>query len=271
MPLLPLCHKKLFVVTIPGRQLNVGSSLPLEPRAPNQPALWRALLGLWLLGISFGYVEAAVVIYLRVLYEPVHRRVHPGHLPGDLFPLLTVAQLRAEQPHAIQWLGIELGREAATLILLAAVALASACNARTWLAALVLAFGVWDLAFYAWLRVLIGWPNSLETWDILFLLPVPWSGPVLSPIIVAMLMVGAGTMVLWRESRGRPVKLSTVGWIAVIVGGCVAVVAFCWDFRNTTSGKAPNPFNWPLFGLGLALALVGFIGGLRQRSPDHRP
>ena len=35
-------------------------------------------------------------------------------------------------------------------------------------------FGVWDIFYYIWLKVFLHWPASLLTWDVLFLIPVPW-------------------------------------------------------------------------------------------------
>ena len=42
------------------------------------PVLPRVLTALLLFGIAFGYVEAAVVVYVRVLYEPLHQQLYPG-------------------------------------------------------------------------------------------------------------------------------------------------------------------------------------------------
>ena len=56
----------------------------------------------------------------------------------------------------------------------------------------LIVFGAWDLSFYASLKVLIGWPASLMTWDLLFLIPVPWVGPVLAPSIVSITLVPVG-------------------------------------------------------------------------------
>jgi hypothetical protein len=219
----------------------------------------RVLAALLLFGVSFGYVEAAVVVYLRALYEPIHQRLHPDRAPDDLFPVIRLDQLRAEGPEHMHRLAVELAREAMTLLLLAAVALAAARNFRQWFAAFLIAFGVWDLFFYASLKVLLGWPDSLLTWDLLFLLPVPWVGPVLAPVLVALSMVGSGTVVWWRESRGRPLCLGRGHWAAVVAGGCLIVLAFCWDSRNILDGGLPNPFPWPLFGLGEGLAVAGFL------------
>ncbi len=63
------------------------------------------------------------------------------------------------------------------MLMLGPVALAIARNARQWTAAFAIAFGVWDIVFYVCLQLLLGWPASLLTWDILFLIPVPWGRP----------------------------------------------------------------------------------------------
>jgi hypothetical protein len=90
---------------------------------------------------------------------------------------------------------------------------------------------------------MINWPASLGTWDVLFLPPVPWSAPVIAPVLVAASMVGSGTFVLAREVAGRPIRLSGLDWGLVIAGGLVIVVAFCWDCRNIMAGGLPNPFH----------------------------
>ena len=145
-------------------------------------ALWRVVAGLVLFSASFGYVEAAVVIYLRSIYNPLRAHVYPASY-GDLFPLLTVQQLQALGPDHIVRLKTELGRELATLLMLAGAALAGTRKMREWLAAFLVCFGVWDLTFYIFLKLLLGWPASLLTWDILFLVPVPWTGRYSRPLL----------------------------------------------------------------------------------------
>lgn len=230
------------------------------------PGLSRTLAALWLFGVSFGFVEAAVVVYLRALYEPVHQKLHPDRQPGDLFPLIRLEQVEAEGPDARRRVEIELMREAATIVMLAAVGMAAARNAREGFAAFLVAFGIWDIFFYVFLKVLTGWPESFGTWDVLFLLPVPWSSPVIAPMLVAATMIGAGTLSLAREASGRPIRLSLLDWGLVIAGGLSIVVAFCWDYRNILAGGRPNPFHWPLFALGEAAGLAGFFRGVRRAS-----
>src|ERR1700744_5764689 len=104
----------------------------------------RAVAALFLFGISFGYVEAAVVVYLRAIYDPIRARLHPERNPHDLFPLITPGQLAGAGPENPRRLVIEVGREAATMVMLGTVALAAASNPSEWIAAFVIAFGVWD-------------------------------------------------------------------------------------------------------------------------------
>jgi hypothetical protein len=231
------------------------------------PGLARTLAALTLFGVAFGYVEAAVVVYLRAAYEPLHERLYPEEHRdprlGGLLPFIPLDRLQSEGPAFLDWAATELAREAATLLLLAAAALAVARNFREWFAAFVLSFGLWDLFYYLFLKVLIGWPASPLTWDILFLVPVPWVAPVLAPSLVALAMVLAGGVALWREASGRPLRLTGGHWLALTVGGLLLVAAFCWDYRNVERGGLPNPFNWPLFAAGLSLGLAAFAHALR--------
>ncbi len=225
----------------------------------------RAVLGMILFGISFGYVEAAVVVYLRHIYEPIRLELHPGMNPGDLFPLITADELKSKGPSHQRLLITELGREIATLVMLASAALAVSARFRPWLAAFALAFGVWDLMFYAFLKLLIGWPPSIFTWDILFLVPIPWVGPVLSPCIVAATMVAAGILTLRNELAGRELPFGRVHIMGILVGGLMLLAAFMWDWRNTTAGHPPNAFNWPLFAAGELLGAAAFTHALLTR------
>jgi hypothetical protein len=227
----------------------------------------RVLAALVLFGVAFGYVEAAVVVYLRSLYEPLHQQRYPERSPGDLFPYLGLERLTVPGMDHVDLPATELWREAATLALLAAVALAVARNIRQWLAAFVVGFGLWDIFYYVFLAVLIDWPRSLLDWDVLFLVPVPWSAPVLAPVIVALTMVLCGAAVLWREGAGRPLVLAWRHWLGVTLGGAALIVAFCWDHRNVEAGGRPAAFHWPLFTVGLGLGLATFLHAWRGITP----
>jgi hypothetical protein len=221
----------------------------------------RILVGLLLFGISFGYVEAAVVIYLRALYEPLRQRLTPGRAPGDLFPLANREKMVAEAPETALLLNVEVIREAATIVMLAAAAMLVTAERSLWLPTLSIAFGAWDLSFYLFLKLWIDWPASLLTWDLLFLLPVPWVAPVLAPVIVSFTIIGCGVVTLYR-----PIYTEWRHWTGLFLGGALVILSFTWDFRHVIAGNMPRPFTWWLFVTGEAVSLGSFLHGfLRQR------
>jgi hypothetical protein len=227
----------------------------------------RTIAALFLFGISFGYVEAAVVVYLRAIYDPMRQHLHPGRQPNQLFPLITTQELADAGPDNPRRLVIEIGREAATMVMLASIALVCGRSLPQRVAAFAIAFGVWDITFYAFLKLMIHWPESLATWDILFLIPLPWVGPVWAPVLVASTMIACGVVVLCSDGlRPRPLH-----WLSVLAGAFVIVLSFVWDYRNTLAGGMPNPFNWPLLLAGEAIGLAGFIAAVRKRGyPESR-
>jgi hypothetical protein len=213
---------------------------------------------LLLFGIAFGYLEAAVVSYLRILHEPARLHYYPDRPSSELFSLLTLEQVRAAGQEQQKTVFVEIGREAATMLMLAAIALAVTGNARQWTAAFAIAFGVWDIVFYAGLKLLLGWPSSLFTWDILFLIPVPWIGPVIAPVVVSVAMITAGIWCLWREATGRPLQVGVWSSLGVLLGAVVIVLSFTLDHGNITAGGMPHPFHWGVFGLGLGIGAVSY-------------
>jgi hypothetical protein len=217
---------------------------------------WRGTVtGLLLFGISFGYVEAAVVVYLRTIYDPIRRQLHPDRAANDLFPLITPDQLLGAVPSRSDLLRIELIREAATMLMLAAVALvAVGARGAAWLPAFAIAFGTWDFFYYVFLRLLVDWPTSLLTWDILFLIPVPWVAPVLAPILVSLSIIGTGAAAL-----RRPVRLRLFHWSALVLGSTLILRSFTWDVPNLIRGGMPHAFPWPLFACGELLGVGAFV------------
>ena len=226
--------------------------------------LTRTLMALWLFGIAFGYVEAAVVVYLRTLLDPMRERAFAAVEHDEVFPLLLPTQPLADYPRYALVAATELGRELATLAMLAAIGLALGDHPHRWLAGFLIAFGIWDIFYYVFLRVLLGWPASLWTWDILFLWPVPWVGPVVAPLIVSASMIAAGTALLRREAQGRPICFHWLHWAAICGGGLIIVVAFCWDWRHILDGGTPRGFHWPLFVGGETLGVAGFLSAARR-------
>jgi hypothetical protein len=222
----------------------------------------RLIAALLLFGISFGYVEAAVVVYLRSIYKPLRQQFYPDLPPDEPVPLLSIEDVQSAGPDHLQRVRIELGREIGTLIMLAAVALLAARNAQQWLAAFLIVFGAWDISFYAFLKVIIHWPQSLLTWDVLFLVPVPWIAPVLAPVLVSISMIAAGVIIFWSAERGSALRLGLSDWAFLFASGLILVLAFTWEFRNAMAGRPPVTFNWPLFALGEAAGAIVFVKNL---------
>lgn len=126
-----------------------------------------ALLALF--GIAMAHLEGVVVVYLREVL---------GIKPPESNEL-------AVQKIPKNYLTIEKTREAATIVMLLVLAIVVG---QTWLERVVVflwTFAFWDLFYYASLYVLIKWPPSLTTIDVLFLIPKPWIAPVWFPIGVS--------------------------------------------------------------------------------------
>ncbi|HEY3221725.1 MAG TPA: hypothetical protein VGJ80_13410 [Gemmatimonadales bacterium] len=195
--------------------------------------------------IAMAAVESAVVVYLRALHggaEPLSVLLH--EIPDRL-------------------VAIEVGREAATLVMLLAVAGVAGRNAWEGFLYFALAFGVWDIFYYVWLWVFIGWPPSLFTWDVLFLIPVPWLGPVLAPVIVSLCLVAGA---LWLLSRSA-LRLSRRAWVLASVGAVLVLLSFTVDYRYALARTDPVRFRWEVFWAGIVIAVGGLVWGSRRASP----
>ena len=219
----------------------------------------RTVIALLLFGASFGYVEAAAVSYMRSVFQPVRQRYYPARSLDDLFPLLSLDQVGAAEQAYLRLVYIEYVREAATLAMLAAVAIATGRSSGQSFAVFLIAFGVWDISFYAFLKLLIHWPASLLTWDVLFLVPVPWAGPVLAPLLVSLSMIGAGLLYLTRDSRGRVMRWSLLNRLGILAGAVMVILTFTLDFRNISAGGIPHDFHWSLFLFGETIGLTSFL------------
>jgi hypothetical protein len=201
----------------------------------------------WLVayGVAMGFLEVAVVVYLRELYYP----------RGFLFPV-------APMPGRIA--AVEVAREAATLLMLFAVAFLAGRGALDRFFVFGFLFGVWDLVYYAGLRAVLGWPESLFTWDLLFLIPVPWLAPVLYPGLVASLLIVGFATHEWLVRRGRELRPTTGGFRIASAGALAIVVSFCWRFRDVLEGREPGAFPDWIFWPGLAVAVLPFALATRN-------
>ncbi len=192
-----------------------------------------------LFGISMGYFEAAVVVYLRQI-------VGSGN---TIFPL----DLAAGLPVAV-----EVGRETFSMVMLAAVAALLARDLATGMAWFCVIFGVWDIFYYVFLKLLLDWPASLWTMDILFLIPVPWVSPVLAPVIASVTMIGLGIAVIRKYESGKRLRHPLMLLGGEILGSLVMVTAFCWQWKSIANGAVPTTFPWLIFAAGEAILLSAF-------------
>jgi hypothetical protein len=200
----------------------------------------------WMLVVTFAagmaWVEAACVYYLRVMVDRV-QPYQPAPLPirGSLWE-------------------VELVREGATLLMLAMIGMLAG---RTWRARrgyAMIAFGSWDILYYVSLRIISGWPTSLFDWDILFLLPLPWWGPVLAPVCIASLMILWGTLVTQWQDHIPATRFTRASWGGSWAGIVLALWVFMADSiralpagLDTVRQVLPTAFNWPVFGAALLL------------------
>ena len=210
-----------------------------------------------LFSIAMAALESAVVVYLRALYYP------------DGF---SVAFKLIDE----KILAVEIMREAATLMMLLSVGYLAGKNLQTRVAYFLLAFAVWDIFYYAWLKVFIGWPASIFEWDILFLIPITWLGPVLAPIICSLTMIVLALVLIFGSRRATPLL-----WTMLFTGSVIILFTFLEDYgglliRNGfLSGYAsilknddfiriagdymPTTFSWGIFFVGQAFFFIGIF------------
>ena len=189
--------------------------------------------------IAMAWVESASVFYIRAL----------------------VGRIEPYQPNPLPMHGalgnVELWREAATLVMLATVGMLAGRTWRRRAGYAALAFGAWDIFYYVFLRIMSGWPRTLLDWDILFLLPLPWWGPVLAPVSIALVMILWGTLATLSSDSATDARWA---WPLAGLGIALALAVFmidAWralpDGREAVLRVLPTRFNWPLFGVALLL------------------
>jgi hypothetical protein len=208
--------------------------------------IWCAILA-----VAFAYIESSVVVYLRILYYPEGFRFPVEEMPLTLF--LT-----------------EVGREIATIVVLLVLSFLVAQKLKFRVFLFLYCFGIWDLCYYLWLKVLVGWPVTILDWDILFLIPVPWVAPVLSPVLISLFFIAAAVVVNHLESRGGSVSFHRVDWLLEILAALIIVCSYFWETGSVFHKTIPERYPWWLWGTGIVLALSIFIRRMiqsRKASP----
>jgi hypothetical protein len=221
--------------------------------------------GWWMVVIyaaAMAWVESAAVFYLRSMID----------------------RLEPYQPNPLPMIGgfgaVEMPREFATLVMLFAVGYLAGGTWRARIGYAAIAFGVWDIFYYVFLKIICGWPHSLMDWDILFLLPMPWWGPVLAPVLISLLLILWGTLAS-RVEYDRPAASSNWhAWVLNFTGIVLALYVFMVDsFAASHRGleavrtMLPKSFDWPLFCVALLLMAMPVMqsGARRWLAIRARP
>ncbi len=216
------------------------------------------ILWLTVFAVAMGFMETAVVVYLREIYYP----------DGFQFPLVALDK---------SILLTELFREAATLIMLIGAGVFTGRDRLEKFGFFIYSFAVWDIFYYIFLKILLGWPASLLTWDVLFLIPVTWVGPVLGPVINSLTMILLALLLTWFLDKKDSITLKFMEWLLLIIGSITVIISYTLDysryminafgfsslFQNGKEGEVmayaakyiPVNFNWWIFILGETLIL----------------
>lgn len=206
--------------------------------------------GIWLFvfSVAMGFLESSVVIYLRELYYP----------EGFFLPIKTMSAHLALT---------ELLREAATLIMLISLGAIIGKTFMEKFSAFLFSFAIWDIFYYVFLKLILNWPESFLTWDILFLIPVLWVSPVLAPIIITFIMIFFALVIMYFRFMEKEIIIKWYDWILLITGSIIVIFSFTidswffiWqealnmqnasDYFSFLKYYQPCHFSWSIFSLG---------------------
>lgn len=228
----------------------------------------------WLFAFAtaMGLLEAAVVVYLRNIYYP----------EGFSFPMVSMS-LNITQ--------VELWREAATVVMLVAIGVLAGRTPAERFGFFIFCFAVWDIFYYVFLYVFLSWPASVMEWDILFLIPLPWFGPVLAPVIVSLNMIGLSIIASYFVQRKGKAGFKWAEIALMIVGCLVIIGSFMADYywhlmevkTNTPNFSmsnetviqemakfTPEYYNWWVFFIGELFIILGIIYYTKRHNNELR-
>lgn len=232
----------------------------------------KTIIWLSIFSISLAFMETAVVVYLRKLYYP----------DGFSFPLKII-----DLDVAIT----EFFREIATIIILGSAGILVGRKNIEKFAVFIFCFAVWDIFYYVFLKITLNWPDSLLTWDILFMVPVTWVGPVIAPVINSITMIVlAGCIIYYTEKNGI-VSIGKTIWVLLITGSFVIIFGYTQEYLHYMMVKfsiteifgisnnkevlkyacsfIPMHFNWVIFGIGELMHITAIF--IFRRSIQKNP
>lgn len=191
-------------------------------------------------GVSMAFAEAAVVVYLRKIYYP----------EGFAFPLKFIAETE---------IMVEVYREISTLLMLIGFSALAGRSPQERFSCFIMSFGIWDIFYYVWLKVLLNWPATIYDWDILFLIPIPWIGPVIAPVSISLILIVAGVVIAVSHHRGRTVRATVVSTGIALAGSATILYSFLLDTGATLHQEFPLPYRYDLLMIGNILLIASLI------------
>lgn len=192
------------------------------------------LLLLLFFGISMGFLESIVVVYLRMLYYPNGFKIYMYGLPASV-------------------IHIEMFREIMTIVMLIIISVLTGEDKVRRFYYFIYLFGIWDIFYYVGLKVILNWPNSFFQWDILFLVPTPWMGPVLAPVIVSASLILYGVIMIMSEAK----TMHVIQIISGLLGGAIVFMTFVFAIPYVR-------YSWYIFAMGEALILFSLFEGVKK-------
>jgi hypothetical protein len=224
----------------------------------------KTILWVFVFSVAMAFLESAVVVYLRALYYP----------EGFTFPLKLIAPEIAVT---------EFIRELATMVMLIGIGIIAGRKNIERFAFFIFSFAIWDIFYYVFLKLLLGWPSSLLTCDILFMIPLSWVGPVIAPVINSLTMLLLASVIIYFVEKKGFAQVGTINWILLIIGSLIIIVSYMleytdfmlkhmsiaelFNYNNSekiikfTTEFIPARFNWILFIIGefFHLLAIGFL------------
>lgn len=231
----------------------------------------KQLIALVIFSIAMGFLEGAVVVYLRELYYP----------DGFNFPLNPIPDHIAVT---------ELIREISTIVMLFTIGYIAGKDKITRFAGFIICFGIWDIVYYLALKLILDWPASIMDWDILFLIPCPWIGPVLAPCLVSVAMIILGFIIYYKSAKPGVNRILKIDRYLMFTGCGIILWSFLEEYllfiSNTDDGVLwgpgnkklfeiintyiPGEYNWWVFIIGYLLVLIGIFRYGISKNPAGR-
>ena len=232
----------------------------------------KILFWITIFSITMAFIETSVVVYLRKLY----------YSEGFGFPFKMIE--------------IDIGiteffRELATIIMLVSVGIIAGENKLQRFAYFIYAFAIWDIFYYVFLKIILNWPESLLTWDLLFLIPVVWVGPVIAPIICSIGMIFFALSIIYLQNKNKSIKINLYEWFMLIIGSVVIVVSFIMDYLGFLNNKysfyeiftyswvsepnksleqyIPQQFHWLIFFIGILIIFIAIMKFILRNKPFY--